>query len=698
MSLEKKMANDTSLQSQINSVIELYSDGKTIEALNTAKTLIINYPNESLLFNIIGVCYKTIGQLQDAIKCFEKAVIIKTNFTDAHYNLGLTFQELNMLEAAVKSYKKALEIEPKYAIVHNNLGIVFKELGQIYESIKSYEKARISQPDFAEAYNNLGNALKEDDQLDKAIEFYEKAITLKPDFADAYNNIGIVLFGQGQSKNAIRFYKKALEIEPNFTEVHNNLGNALKENGQLDEAIMSYKASITLQFDYADAHYNLGLILHHLKRLDGAAQSYKTAIAFQSDFADAYYNLGILFHDTGQLEMAVDSIKMAIKINPENADTHKYLGNTFQSSGQIDEAIKCYEKALSINPCHADAHRNLSTIKKYKQNDDQTNLIHDLLLSGNLSQSDQVHLYFALAKVSEDLGNKDDLFKALDKGNRLRKEELNYSLDKDLNEHSNLKRLINISLTKTNESALFKPSKLRPIFIVGMPRSGTSLVEQIISTHQTIYGAGELSTLNNLIAPIINDCIVKDKKVSEDNYLYIRNEYLSYISELNISETIITDKMPTNFRYIGFILKAFPEAKIINLNRDSRAICWSIYKSYFPGEGLGWAFNMEDLAGYYNSYTDLMTFWRQLFPNKIYDICYEDLTKNQEKETRKLLKYCDLEWDDNCLNFHTNKRAVKTTSSLQVREKIYQGSSEAWKKYETQIQPLIESLKPYSNQ
>jgi len=693
MSLEKKMANDTSLQSQINSVIELYSDGKTIEALNTAKTLIINYPNESLLFNIIGVCYKTIGQLQDAIKCFEKAVIIKTNFTDAHYNLGLTFQELNMLEAAVKSYKKALEIEPKYAIVHNNLGIVFKELGQIYESIKSYEKAIISQPDFAEAYNNLGNALKEDDQLDKAIEFYEKAITLKPDFADAYNNIGIVLFGQGQSKNAIRFYKKALEIEPNFTEVHNNLGNALKENGQLDEAIMSYKASITLQFDYADAHYNLGLILHHLKRLDGAAQSYKTAIAFQSDFADAYYNLGILFHDTGQLEMAVDSIKMAIKINPENADTHKYLGNTFQSSGQIDEAIKCYEKALSINPCHADAHRNLSTIKKYKQNDDQTNLIHDLLLSGNLSQSDQVHLYFALAKVSEDLGNKDDLFKALDKGNRLRKEELNYSLDKDLNEHSNLKRLINISLTKTNESALFKPSKLRPIFIVGMPRSGTSLVEQIISTHQTIYGAGELSTLNNLIAPIINDCIVKDKKVSEDNYLYIRNEYLSYISELNISETIITDKMPTNFRYIGFILKAFPEAKIINLNRDSRAICWSIYKSYFPGEGLGWAFNMEDLAGYYNSYTDLMTFWRQLFPNKIYDICYEDLTKNQEKETRKLLKYCDLEWDDNCLNFHTNKRAVKTTSSLQVRKKMYQGSSEVWKKYESYLQPLIDVLK-----
>ena len=226
-----------------------------------------------------------------------------------------------------------------------------------------------------------------------------------------------------------------------------------------------------------------------------------------------------------------------------------------------------------------------------------------------------------------------------------------------------------------------------------MPRSGTSLVEQIISSHKETYGAGELSTLNNLIMPIVNDCIIQDKKVSDDDYLKIRNEYLGHISRLNISETIITDKMPTNFRYIGFILKAFPEAKIINLNRDSRAVCWSIYKSFFPGKGLGWAFNMEDLAGYYNSYSDLMSFWHQLFPKKIYDICYEDLTINQESETRKLLEYCELDWDNNCLNFHTNKRAVKTTSSLQVRKKMYQGSSEVWKKYESYLKPLISNLK-----
>jgi tetratricopeptide (TPR) repeat protein len=687
------MANDTSLQSQINTILELYSDGQITEALNYTESLIIKYPDESLLFNISGVCYKAIDQLQNAIQSFEKAVIIKPNFTDAYYNLGLTFQELNMLEAAVKSYEKAIEIEPKYAIAHNNLGIVFKELGQIYESINSYQKAIVFQPEFPEAYNNLGNALKENDHLDKAISSYEKAISLAPNFSDAYNNIGIILSNQGKADEAIKFYKKALDIEPNYSEFHNNLGNALKENGQLDEAIMSYKAAITNQFDYADAHYNLGLILHRLQRLDGAVSSYKTAITFEPDYADAHYNLGILFHDTGRLEMAIESIKTAIKINPENADTHKYLGNTFQSNGQIDEAIKCYEKALSINPFHADAHRNLSTIKNYSHGDDQITLMEEILQDGSLTKSDQIYLDFALAKANEDLEKKDDLFKVLNEGNRLRQEELNYSLKKDLDEHSNLKKLININPSNSNKSVSFKPSKIQPIFIVGMPRSGTSLVEQIISSHQKTYGAGELSTLNNLIMPIVNDCIIQDKKVSDDDYLKIRNEYLGHISRLNAPETIITDKMPTNFRYIGFILKAFPEAKIINLNRDSRAVCWSIYKSFFPGKGLGWAFNMEDLAGYYNSYSDLMSFWHQLFPKKIYDICYEDLTINQEPETRKLLEYCELDWDDNCLNFHTNKRAVKTTSSLQVRKKMYQGSSEVWKKYESYLKPLISNLK-----
>ena len=680
-------------QTQISSAINLFSKGEINQALDAVQDLIKDYPNEPVLFNIRGACYADLGQLDVAVTNYKEAITIKPDYAKAHFNLAGSLHDLGQLETAVQSYQKAIEIDASYAEAYNNLGNVYQELKQVDSAVQSYKRALEIKPDYVAAQYSLGNAFMELGQLNKAVKSYKAALKLKPDFVEAINNLGITFFKLHQLDDAIRSYERAIALDPDFADAHNNIGIVFSELGQLDEAIMSYKAAITLQFDYAEAHYNLGLIFHDLKRLDEATQSYKTAIAFQSDYADAHYNLGILYHDVGQLKMAIDSIKMAIKINPENADTHKYLGNTFQSNGQIDEAIKCYEKALSINPFHADAHRNLSTIKNYIHDDDQINLMQDLLLNGNLSQSDLVHINFALAKANEDLGKKDDLFKSLNEGNRLRKEELNYSLNKDLDEHSNLKRLININLSNSKESVKFKSSKIRPIFIVGMPRSGTSLVEQILSSHQKIHGAGELSTLNNLIVPIISDYILKDKKVTEDSYLSVRNDYLSYISRLNVSETIITDKMPTNFRYIGFILKAFPEAKIIHLNRDSRAICWSIYKSYFPGEGLGWAFNMKDLAGYYNSYIDLMTFWHQLFPRKIYDICYEDLTTNQEEETRKLLKYCELEWDDNCLNFHNNKRAVKTTSSLQVRKKMYQGSSEVWKKYESYLQPLIKVLK-----
>ena len=682
-------------QIQINSAIELFSKGEINQALDAVQDLFKDYPNEPLLFNIRGACHAGLGQLDVAVKNYEEAIAIKPDYAKAHFNLAGSLHDLGQLEAAVKSYEKTIEIEPDYAEAHNNLGNVFKELEQGDSAVQSYKKALEIKPDYVEAQYSLGIMLQDLGQLDEAVKSYKAAIKLKPDFVEAINNLGITFYKLHQLDDAMKCYEKALVFNPDFADAHNNIGIALLDLGQLDEAVKSYKAALELKPKFAEAHYNLGVVLQDLKRLDEAVISYKAAIVLQPDYADALYNLGILFHDTGQLDMSIKSLKMAIIIKPENAEIHKYLGNTLQSNGQIDEAIKCYEKALSIKPGFADAHRNLSTVKKYTQGDSQIVLMQELLSTGTLSHSDQIHLCFALAKANEDLGKKDELFKVLNEGNRLRKEELNYSLDMDLNKHLNVRRLFNLAPSIPLKPVSYKPSKIHPMFIVGMPRSGTSLVEQIISSHHEVHGAGELSTLDNLIAPMINDFTIQDKEVSEKTFLSIRKDYLDYLSSLNTTESIITDKMPMNFIYIGFILKAFPDAKIINLRRDSRAICWSIYKNYFPGKGLGFAFNMEDLAGYYNSYNELMSFWYKLFPNKIYDICYEDLTTNQEEETKKLLEYCELDWDDNCLNFHTNKRAVRTTSSLQVRKKMYQGSSEAWKKYEAYLKPLIKNLSSF---
>ena len=484
-------------------------------------------------------------------------------------------------------------------------------------------------------------------------------------------------------------------------------------NGQIQETLF-YVETLIKGYPNSALLYNIRASCYKaIGQLDDAVKDYEKALALNPDYAEAQYNLGITHRELGQIDAAIKSYKQAITIKPDYFGAHNNLANIFLELGQIDGAISQYEELLAINPNYAASYYHLSSIKQHTMSDKQIAQMQSLLTTGKLSQPERIHLCFALAKVNEKLGNQNELFEFLHEGNRLRKEESNYSLDKPQNLFSIIKDLFSTHPNVIKESISFEPSTVRPIFLVGMPRSGSSLVEQIISSHHAVYGAGESQTLRRLIGPIVKKHLTQGSRkasteiasmklniantynLSEEAFLSIRQEYLDELSRFDFPETVITDKSLLNFRFIGFIVSAFPEAKIVHLKRDARAICWSIYKNNFHQKGIGYGNNMEDLAGFYALYADLMDFWHKLYPGKIYDICYEDLTTNQEEETRKLLEYCDLEWDENCLHFHKNKRAVKTASSLQVRRKMYQGSSEAWKKHEAYLQPLIKALSSY---
>ena len=596
---------------QVDSVIALYSSGKIQEAINAIKALNENYPNVPLLFNILGVCYETLGELDAASKMFKTAVTIKPDYAEAYFNLGVVQKGNEQPELSIESYRKAIAIKPNYPDAHNNLGNVFLDLNQYDNAVEHFEWAVAYKPDFAEAFNNLGVANREIDQFD----------------------------------NAVKNFKRAIELNPQYTQAHLNLGNIFKDLGQRDSA----------------------------------AKCFEKAIANE----------------------------------PDNAQAHVNLGTAFKEEGQIKDAIKSFKKAIKINPNYGVAYFNLINMKGNKVDQKLIAKMLSLLSSSNLNQSDRINLCFALAYSYEALDKKSEFFKFLHEGNRLRKEELNYSLEDSQETIDFVKKTFSSVALINKELPSYKPSKLRPIFIIGMPRSGSSLVEQIITSHSAVHGAGEIQYMRKILAPIVIKYIKNDPEftpnlsglkdseipknknsnnISNKDFLLIRKQYLEVLSRFNVSENIITDKALMNYRFIGFILKAFPEAKIIHLKRDARAICWSIYKNNFHQKGIGFGNNMEDLANYYSSYCEMMTFWHKMFPNKIYDLNYENLTTNQEEETRSLLEYCELGWDENCLNFHTNKRAVKTASVLQVRKKMYQGSSEAWKKYEKNLEPLIKSL------
>jgi tetratricopeptide (TPR) repeat protein len=545
-------------QAQLDEVMNFYSSGQMQEALAAVNLLLNDYPNEPLLFNISGACYSEIGPIESAITSFEKAISLKLDYAEAHYNLGVAFQKLL--------------------------------------------------------------------QLDKALEFYEKAITFKHAYPAAHNNLGLIFLGRGQLDSSIKCFEWAIAYSPEYAEAHNNLGAAFQELKQYQKAMTQFEKAVTLSPGYAQAFHNLGILSEIL--------------------------------------------------------------------GLPDEAFNYYERALAYNPEFAEAYRNLSKIKKFTKKDPLITQMQSLYSRIDLNLSDKVKLCFALAKVNEDLGNHDKFFQFLNEGNRLRKQELNYSLIESKKFHSSL-----IKVFKSAPPVIKRPSNktssTRPIFIIGMPRSGTTLVEQIISSHHAVHGAGELTNLREIISPILENHFNQNKSILlKKDLLSIRKQYLDSLSLLNVPELVITDKMPLNFRLIGFILSALPEVKIIHLKRDARATCWSMYKHYFT-DGNGFTFNQEDLAEFYSLYMELMDFWHELFPNKIYDVCYEDLTTNQELETRKLLKYCELDWDENCLNFHKSKRAIQTASASQVRKKMYQGSSEAWKKYEAYLKPLINNLSSF---
>ena len=541
------------------------------------------------------------------------------------------------------------------------------------------------------------------DQIDAVISFYSnghiqeaiaKIQTLNQQYPNVpvlFNILGACYKSLGQLENASKMFKNAFTLQPKYAEAHFNHGVVLRAMGDLVHASESYKNAIVLLPNYPDAHNNLGNVFRDLGRPEEAIECYEWAVAYRPEFAEAHNNLGIVQNDIGKLNLSLKSYEKAISINPDYVDALFNQAITNKQLGNKSLSIKTFEKVLELSPNYAAAYRNLSEVKHYKKNDQQIAKMEQLISKKNLSQSDSISLNLALSKVYEDLGDYDKQFNFLKKGNDQRKKELNYSIDQSLKLHLSIKELFKPTLTPVKKSS-YSSSKFRPVFIVGMPRSGTSLVEQIISSHQEVYGAGELEYFSRTLSPILTKEIAA---VTEKDILSIRDKYLSKVSALKFTQCVVTDKMPANFRYIGFILEAFPEAKIIHLKRDARATCWSIYKYYFDSKGNGFSFDQEDLAKYYGLYSDIMAFWHVLYPNKIYDISYEDLTTNQEDETRKLLEYCDLDWDESCLNFHENKRAVKTASALQVREKMYQGSSEAWKSYEVYLQPLIKGLTPF---
>lgn len=532
----------------------------------------------------------------------------------------------------------------------------------------------------------LGAIFKQTGRIKEAFIYMSKSVELNSQDSEAHNNLGVTLKELGKLKEAEASFIKALKLEPIYIEALNNLGLILKEQGKVKKAIDIFSKIIKLNPNFVEAYYNIGNSLKSLGKLKDAKKNFKKAIALKPDYPEAYNNLGNTLKEMNKHEDAIAIYKKAIRLKP-NSQLFKNLGVTLQELGRLEEAEANYNHAINLQPEYVEAHRCLSIIKKYFSKDKQYLKMEELYLDKDILKQERCQINFALAKASEDLGDFKKAFNHYSEGNALRKILLNYQIDEDKKIFSKIKSTHPLIMQNSLENN-YLVNNVTPIFIVGMPRSGTTLVEQIISSHPSVYGGGELFFIKQFGSSLA--CGLST--INKSSLLNFREKYLKKLQSLSKKHLFITDKMPQNFLYLGLISIAFPEAKIIHVKRDPAAVCWGNYKQYFTQESLGFRYSLNDLIIYYKLYENLMQFWEKSLNDKIFNFNYDILTMNQKRETKRLINHIDLDWNEKCMHPQDNTRSVATASNTQIRKKIYQGSSEKWKNYKPFIKDVFDNF------
>jgi len=507
-----------------------------------------------------------------------------------------------------------------------------------------------------------------------------------------------ILFNLYKLKNLPKAEKLNRELLHNYPKVvilYNILGLILTDQKRTDEAIKCYEEGIKIQPDYAMIYNNLGTIYKSKKNYNKAENYYKKSIDLDKKISEPHNNLGNLFLSLNRFRDAIDCYKKALSINPKFSPTHYNIGTVYITIGNNEEARIHLNEAVKLNPYFCIAHRVLTKITKYSEDDKHFIFMKNLYLNPKINDAQRSELGFALGKAYEDIKNFDSSFKYYNKANEFRRKNITFSLTNEKKDFDDIKKIFNKLLF--NKFKKDGNSDKTPIFILGMPRSGTTLVEQIISSHPQVYGGDELEILPIIIKKYFqnksNGIFLKNiTNVDKKNFKIIGHEYVSNLKNISGNTERVTDKLPINFKWIGLIKLILPNSKIVHCIRDSRDNCFSIFKNYFANTRLNYAYNLGEICEFYNLYSDLMKHWKNVLPEFIFDIKYEKIIDNPEKEIRSLLKACDLDWDDNCLKFYDNKRPIKTASDTQAREKIYKSSVDSWKNYKKYINMFFNKL------
>jgi len=686
-----------SAEARTNLGVALAEARRLDEAVAAYQSAISLQPDHVEARNNLGTALMALGRHDEAAVQFERALVRKPDLAALHNNLGSALAALGRHAEAVTAYHKAVQLDPSFVQAGNNLGLSLTALGMAEEAISVYQGVLARVPDNADAHANLAVALATVQRHEAAIPHFEASLGARSGNAEIHNNFANSLAALNRHQDAVGHYLKAIELRPGLADAHNNLGTALAALKRGIEAAAHYQRALVLRPDFAEAHNNLGSLLLTLERPADALEHFRQATAMRPDLADAHNNLGNALAALDRNEQALTAYRDALALDPGLADAHAGAGIMLETLGQLDAARRAFETAVALAPRRGTFHRSLANVKRFAAGDPQLAAMEALEQDRALAVDQRIDLHFAIAKAYDDLGDPARAFRHLLSGNAGKRAIIDYDEAAALRTLGQIATVFGPALMRRHAGD-GDPSAV-PVFIIGMPRSGSTLIEQILASHSGVFGAGELTDFGaaasrlvesggNLSAPFPE--FVAD--MSAEQFRSLGAGYLERLRSRAPDALRITDKTLGNFLCAGLIHLALPNARIIHARRDPIDTCLSCFSKLFT-TGMAFTYDLAELGRYHRAYDRLMAHWREVLPEGVMlEVSYEELVADFEPQARRIVSHCGLAWEEGCLNFHTTQRPVKTASAAQVRQPLYRGAIGRAQQYGALLSPLLEAL------
>ena len=676
---------------------KLCNSGKLDQAENICRQVLKARPNMADAHNVLGVILHRRGQIDDAIASVRKA--IKLNATAPNYfaNLGEMERVKGHLDVAAAALTRAVKLNPGSAQALNNLGIVHYDRHEFAKAEQTYRRSIAIDDNYAEAHNNLGNALRAQNKLDESIREYERAIEVRENYPEAYNNLGTVFRDMQKLDQADASYRRAIAFRPNYLDALNNLANVLVAQKKYDDGVRILGDTLKLYPNNLQTLINIARA--HMARgaYPMANRAIQAALKESPEHIEALTLAGQIAHDLDHYEESIGYFEKSLKAKPNNIEALNYYGVALKSVGRLEDARNTFIKALEVQPRAIGTYSNLVDLEKFTPDNPLFQTMQRIVERVKNSESaPYMALHFALGKAYDDMGEYQKAFHHYSVGARLKRKTLTYNESEVAQFFEDTKRIFTKEFI-ARKDVVGNPTRV-PIFIVGMPRSGSTLTEQIISAHPKIFGAGEIKNLSYSIAalrlkfPSLPRFPALAEVMRPSHLNTVAKSYLTAITKISNNAERVTDKLLTNFFFAGLIHMMFPNAKIVHTKRNPVDSCLSTWTKLFKDD-MPHSYDLGELGRYHKRYQDLMEHWREVLPaNAFLEVQYEDVVADPETNARRVIDFLELEWDPRCLKFHESDRPVKTASVSQVRKPIYKSSVERGRRYGDKLNPLIEAL------